>query len=65
MFKKKKFLIIFMFTCLLGMELIAMIPTFSKLKTEENNTSYEWDKSIANSFNSGTGTIDDPYIIVE
>ena len=63
MFKNKKFLIILILTCL-GMELIAMIPTFSKLKSENTtNTEYEWNKEYADSFHSGTGTIDDPYII--
>jgi len=49
-------------TCL-GMELIAMIPTLSELKVESINISDEWDSEISDSFHSGTGTIDDPYII--
>ena len=64
MFKTKKFWMIFILTCLV-MEIIALIPTFSKLISSNSNTIVEWDKTVANSFHSGTGTIDDPYIITD
>ena len=57
MFKNKKFLIILILTCL-GMELIAMIPTFSKLRSESTtNINLEWDKKVADSFKGGTGKL--------
>lgn len=38
-----------------------ILPTFSKLKSGKINR--EWDNTVASSFNSGTGTENDPYII--
>ena len=63
MIKHKKFLVIFVLTCLV-LEILVMIPTFSKLKSENNEISIsEWDKTIADSFHDGDGSINNPYII--
>lgn len=62
MLKNKKFIIIFVLACLV-LEIIVLMPTFSRLLNPSSNTIVEWDKTVANFFHGGTGSIDDPYII--
>ena len=46
------------FAIILGLSIIVFWPTYT-----ENVTSTVWDGTIAASFNNGTGTQEDPYLI--
>jgi hypothetical protein len=55
---QKYYTYIIVFAIIISLSIIVFWPTFT-----ENVTSTVWDGTIASSFNSGTGTLDDPYII--
>ena len=60
--KNKKFILFIILVCSF-LFISVLIPSLAKLVTSKTSINNEWNGSIASSFNSGSGTIDSPYII--
>ena len=60
--KNKKIILFFILVCSF-LFITVLIPSLAKLVTSKSSINNEWDGTIASSFNSGSGTLESPYII--